>query len=199
MAAVLVVLAIAGPTSAAEPTPPKAIVESFQESLIAVMKEAKVLGVKGRYERLIPIIDHAFHLPLMTHIAASSHWNEATTPQRQALVAAFRRMSVSTLATLFDGYSGERFAHVGESPGPQGTLLVETRLIKSDNSSNDIAYVAKQIQNRWYLIDVIVDKGISELNVRRSEYRRVLQEHGVDGLIRVLNAKADELLAQKSG
>lgn len=197
--AALLVLLAAGPAPAADPMPPKAIVESFQQSLIAVMKEAKALGVKGRYERLVPIIDHAFHMPLMTHIAASSHWNEANATQRQALVSAFRRMSVSTLATLFDGYSGERFAHVGESPGPQGTLLVATRLVKSDNSSNDIAYVAKQIQNRWYLIDVIVDKGISELNVRRSEYRRVLQEDGIDGLIRVLNAKADELLAQKAG
>jgi phospholipid transport system substrate-binding protein len=199
VAAALLVLCATGPTFAADSMPPKAIVESFQQSLIAVMKEAKTLGVKGRYERLAPIIDHAFHLPLMTHIAASSHWNETTATQRHALVAAFRRMSASTLATLFDGYSGERFAHVGESAGPQGTLLVETRLVKSDNSTNDIAYVAKQIQNRWYLIDVIVDKGISELNVRRSEYRRVLQEQGVDGLIRVLNAKADELLAQKSG
>lgn len=198
-AAALVASFLLGPTAVAEPTPPKAIVESFQQSMIAIMKEAKVLGVKGRYERLAPIIDQAFHLPLMTHIAASSHWNEATTSQRQALVTAFRRMSVSTLATLLDGYSGERFAHVGESPGPQGTLLVETRLIKSDSTAHDIAYVAKQIQNRWYLIDVIVDKGISELNVRRSEYRRVLQQDGVDGLIRVLNAKADELLAQKSG
>jgi phospholipid transport system substrate-binding protein len=153
--------------------------------------------VKGRFERLAPVIDRSFHLPLMTNIAAGTHWNEASIPQRQALVSAFRRMSVSTLATLFDGYSGEKFTVIGESNGPQGTLLVETRLTKSDNSTNDIAYVAKQIQNRWYLIDVIVDKGISELSVRRSEYRRILQQDGVDGLIRALHTKADELLATK--
>jgi ABC-type transporter MlaC component len=43
-----------------------------------------------------------------------------------------------------------------------------------------------------------VDKGISELAVKRSEYRNVLQQDGVDGLVLTLNAKASQLLGEKS-
>lgn len=183
------------PTPAVSDDSPRAIVAQFQESLITVMKEAKALGVRGRYERLNPIVERAFHIPLMTQMATSSSWADASGEKRREIVGAFRRMNISTLATLFDGYKGETFQIVGERDGPQNTRIVETKIIKSDKSSNDIAYVARQFSSRWYLIDVVVDRGISEISVRRSEYARILKDQGVDGLIEVLNGKADELLS----
>ena len=58
----------------------------------------------------------------------------------------------------------------------------------------DITYVTHKIKGEWRIIDVLLDAGISELAVRRSEYRRVLKTGGVDGLIETLNRKADQLL-----
>lgn len=193
--AVLFVLVAAVPAGAAE-VEPRVLVERFQENLLAVMKEAETLGVKGRYDRLVSSIEETFYLPLMIRIASGPYWKGANQTQRSRLISAFRRMSVSRVATLFDGYAGETFEAIGEKPGPQNTLLVKTRIVIPDKSSVNLTYVAKAIKERWRLIDVIVDDGISELSVRRSEYRRVLQKEGVDGLIATLNKKADELIAQ---
>ncbi|MCC7017664.1 MAG: ABC transporter substrate-binding protein [Rhodospirillales bacterium] len=187
-----------GPMPAVSDDSPRAIVAHFQDSLIAVMKDAKALGVRGRYERLNPIVERAFHIPLMTQIATAGSWTDASSEKRREMVNAFRRMNISTLATLFDGYNGETFEIVSEHDGPQNTRIVETRLIKTDKSTNDIAYVARQFSARWYLIDVVVDRGISEISVRRSEYARILKDQGIDGLIAVLNGKADELLSAKT-
>ena len=184
-----------GPTPAVSGDSPRVIVADFQDSLVAVMKEAKALGVRGRYDRLNPIVESAFHIPLMTQMATAGSWADASGEKRREMVNAFRRMNISTLATLFNGYKGETFQIVGERDGPQNTRIVETQIIKSDKSTNDIAYVARQFSARWYLIDVVVDRGISEVSVRRSEYARILKDQGVDGLIAVLNGKADELLA----
>ena len=96
---------------------PRLIVEGFQETMLAVMKEAKTLGFRGRYERLAPAIARAFDLPLMVRIAIGSYWNLTSAEQRTRLATAFERMSVSTLATLITGYSGERFETIGEGPG----------------------------------------------------------------------------------
>jgi phospholipid transport system substrate-binding protein len=183
-----------GPTPAVSADSPRAIVTQFQDSLVAVMKDAKALGVRGRYERLNPIVEIAFHIPLMTQMATAGSWADASGEKRREMVRAFRRMNISTLATLFDGYKGETFQIVGERDGPQNTRIVETQIIKSDKSTNDISYVARQYSARWYLIDVVVDRGISEISVRRSEYARVLKDRGADGLIATLNGKADELL-----
>jgi phospholipid transport system substrate-binding protein len=175
---------------------PSEVVEAFQANLLQVMKEAEKLNVKQRFDRLAPSVERAFHLPLMVQIATANHWKSATPSQRVQLVSAFRRMSVSTLATLFDSYDGESFSLVGEKPGPQNTLLVITKLTKSDKSTVDIAYVARKFDDGWRMIDVIVDNGISELKVRRSEYAYVLNTDGVPGLIKLLNGKADELISK---
>jgi phospholipid transport system substrate-binding protein len=187
------------PTPAYSEDSPQVLVTQFQNALVNVMKDAKTLGVRGRFERLNPIVDRAFHIPLMTQIATAGAWSEADDDKRREMVNAFRRMNISTLATLFDGYSGETFKVVGEREGPQNTRIVETVLTKSDKSTNELAYVARRFSSRWYLIDVVVDRGISEITVRRSEYSRILKERGIDGLISTLNGKADELLSAKTG
>ena len=193
--AFLFVLVAAGPGGAAE-VEPRVLVERFQGNLLAVMKEAETLGVKGRYDRLVSSIEETFYLPLMIRIASGPYWKGANQTQRSRLISAFRRMSVSKAATLFDAYSGETFEAIGEKPGPQNTLLVKTKIVIPDKPSVNLTYVAKTIKDRWRLIDIIVDNGISELSVRRSEYRRVLQKEGIDGLIATLNKKADELIAR---
>ena len=184
------------PTARGAEEAPRLIVEGFQASLLAVMKEAKSLGFKGRYERLAPAIERAFDLPLMVQIAIGSYWNLTTADQRTRLASAFKRMSVSTLATLVTGYSGERFETIGEGPGRRSVYSVKTRIVDPDGSHVALTYIAKHYSNRWFLIDVVVDDGISELAVRQSEYRRILKKEGIEGLIRALNAKADQLMFQ---
>jgi len=191
----LLSLALSYP-AAAEPRSPSAVVAAFQSVLIDVMKEARGLSVKDRFDRLAPRVEEAFHLPLMIQIASGGSWKAATQSERLDLVRAFRRMSVSTLATLFDSYDGEVFNVVEEKPGQQNTRYVFTHLVKSDKSKVEIIYVARQFDDRWRLIDVIVDRGISELKVRQSEYHAVLRSEGVPGLIALLNGKADELIAK---
>jgi phospholipid transport system substrate-binding protein len=191
----LAIIFIAPTVNAAEMTSSK-VVERFQANLLEVMKEANTLSVQQRYARLRPSVEKSFHLPLMIQIAISNHWKDSTTSERRQLVNAFRRMSISILATLFDGYSGETFKLVEEKPGPQNTTLVVTKLVKSDQSTVEISYVTRQFKNGWRIIDVILDRGISELMVRRSEYRLILKNRGVAGLISVLNGKADELVSR---
>lgn len=191
----LICLAVLPGPAMAEPGPSDIVVE-FQADLLQVMKEAEKLSVRQRFERLAPSVDKSFHIPLMIQIVSSGFWKKATPSERTQLVGAFRRMSIATLATLFDGYSGEVFKLEKEMPGPQKTMMVMTKLIKSDKSTVDIAYVLRPFKESWRIIDVILDNGISELKVRQSEYRLILKNKGIPGLISLLNGKADELISQ---
>ncbi len=192
------VLVAAGWPAAAGATAdtPSAVVEGFHGNLLAVMKEAGELGVKGRYRRLESAVASAFDLQRMIRIASGSYWKKAAPAKREALLAGFARMSVGTYAAQFDGFSGEAFETLGEKPGPQGTVLVKTRIVRPDDSPVGLTYVLKQADAGWRIADVLLDDSISQLAVRRSEYRRVLRKNGVDGLIAVLNRKADELTAE---
>lgn len=175
---------------------PVAVVEQFQADLIHVMQNAHMMSVRERYDRLMPAAEAAFHFPIMAGMAAGGYWKTATQAQREALVRAFMRKNISTVATLFDGYSGERFDTVGDREAPQNSRVVETRLNSKDGSFVKLAYRLVNVGSHWRIIDVIVDDGISEVSVRKSEYHDTLRTSGIDGLIRTLDAKADELLAE---
>ena len=170
------------------------VIEKVHQTLLSVMKEAESLGVKGRYERLQSPVTEAFHLPLMIRVAAGRFWKRANPGQRERLLAAFTRMSVGNYAARFDGYSGQRFVTLGERPGPGKTRLVATQIVSPGDDPVDLTYVMKNIENRWRIGDVLFDNAISELAVRRSEYRRVLKQDGIDGLIAILEAKARTLV-----
>jgi len=194
-AVLLSVMVLLLPTSARAETA-SARVQSFQNGLISVMKDAEQLGVQGRYERLKPLISDTFNLPLMAALSAGPYWKAADTDQRDRLVSAFTRMSVAMLATLFDGYSGESFTLNGEKQGPQGiTFVITTLTSPSRQNGVEISYVARQSEGTWRLIDVIVDGGISEMKVRISEYNQTLKTGGISTLSTLLEDKAKQLLA----
>ena len=176
--------------------PPIQVVETFQVELLSVMQNAHLMSVRERYDMLKPAVEKAFHFPIMTSIATGNYWKSASNAQRAALVDAFKRNNVSTVATLFDGYSGEVFRTVGERAAPQNSRMVETHLESRDGSAVKLDYRLVQLDDRWWIIDVIVDDGISEMSVRKSEYRDTLAKGGIDHLTEVLNAKVAELLAQ---
>ncbi len=188
-------LAYISPATAGQEAPAK-VVETFQEHLLAVMQNAKSLSVKQRYERLRPPIEAAFFIPIMLATTTGSYWKAMTPEQKARLAEAFNRKNISTVATLFDGYSGQLFERVSEKAAPQKTRLVETRIVNPDGSDVSLDYRVMRIRGTWRIIDVIVDDGISEMSVRRSEFRDILKTTGVDGLIATLNKKADELLAE---
>ena len=196
VAMILALSVLANPAVRAESDSASETARRFQAELLDVMKVADKLPVTERFKRLAPTVDRSFHLPLMTQIATGQYWSRATMEERETLVRAFRRMSIATLATLFSGYSGETFHVTDEKPGPSQTKLVLTHLLKADGEKIQIAYIARQFNSGWRMIDVIVDNGISELKVRRSEYNLVLKKGGVPALIALLNGKADELMSQ---
>mgnify|MGYP000282501748 CR=1 FL=1 len=182
--------------AAAQEDPARTVIQRFQQDLLAVMKEAQNLGVTGRYQRLQPKIEEAFHLALMIRVATGSFWRKADKEQQSRLVAAFKRLSISTYANRFDGYSGQVFEIVDQRPGPQKTVLVKTRIVSPGDSPARLTYVVKEFKGQWRIVDILLDNDISELAVRRSEYSRLLKKNGVDGLIAALNRKADGLVEE---
>ncbi len=117
---------------------PEAVVASFQDRLVNVMKVAHSLTVEQRFKRLEPTFDMTFHFQIMTQIAVGNHWRTTDHASRSKATQSFRRLSISILATLLDGYSGEFFEHQRNTPGPSKTILVVTH-------EEDIAKMCKRI------------------------------------------------------
>ena len=172
------------------------IIDQFHASLLAVMKNADKSGARERYRILEPEVAKRYDLRLMIALATGKHWRSASDSSRERLKEAFHRFSAATYASRFSGYSGQSFKTLTVNTGPRKTKLVATEIRRPDGPPVALTYVTRKIAAGWRVVDVLVEGGISEVAVRRSEYRSVLASDGVDGLIRVLDQKTRTLLKE---
>ncbi len=196
MAGILALAALAVPAGRGEAATanPAATIESFYDTLLAVMKEGRRVPFDQRYARLEPAIARAFDLPLMTRIAIGPGWMNLTADQQQRLEAAFARYTIATYTNRFDDYSGERF-EVDKTPvaNPNG-MIVQTRLVPADGRPISLNYLMRQgPDGQWRIIDIYLSGTISELATRRAEFSAILSRQGADGLIRVLDQRSAAL------
>jgi len=170
-------------------------VSSLSDALLDTMKQAKELGVKGRYDKLSPVLAKTYDLPLMTRIAVGPNWATLTPEQQKAVVAAFTRMTTATYASRFDGFSGEQFVILQTVDQKNGDKIVKTQIIQSNGKPVALSYLVRNTGSDWRIIDVYLNGTISELANRRAEFGAVLKSGGADGLVSSLNKQGDKLLA----
>ena len=174
---------------------PSQAIERLDAALLDVMRNAKTLGVRGRYARLRPVMEQVFNLPVMARIAVGPPWTQMTPEQQQAVQQAFAEWSIATYAARFDGYSGESFQVLGENRLANGDVLVRTQLNRPNDSPVQLNYLMRQFDGSWRIVDVYLTGTISELASRRSEFSAILREGGPDRLVQELRQRTQKLLA----
>ena len=180
----------------AQGTPAAGVVETLHAELIGVMREADSLGFTGRRDRLAPVIESAFELPLIARASTGRYWKKLDEAQRARLVDAFTRLTVATYAGRFDGFDGESFRIVSQRPAPRETVLVNSELVKSDGDTVELNYLLRETDAGWRIIDVYLDGVYSELATRRSVYAGLIGRKGIEGLIAAIE---DKIVEYESG
>ena len=180
------------PTFAGNGTAEQVVVQ-FHNALLSVMQEAKSSDYKGRFKKLKPHIVQSFNLPVMIRIATGRFWRKASQQEQDHLLKVFTDFSVGTYASRFSSYSGQKFLKRGFRKGPQETILVDTIIYNPTGTDVPITYVTRKAQGTWHIIDILLESGISEIAVRRAEYRHLLQSDGIEGLISSITEKLKSL------
>ncbi|MGK9168761.1 ABC transporter substrate-binding protein [Inquilinus limosus] len=193
--ALLLPLPFAAPAaSAAEP---RQVVETLDAALLDVMKNADSLGFRGRYQKLEPVLDQVFNLPLMARIAVGPDWSTLNPTQQQKVMDAFRRFSITTYAARFDGYSGESFQVNDVKPVSGGDQVVDTRLVRPSGAPVALNYRLRASGANWQIIDVYLNGTISQLANYRSEFGATLRRGGGDALVQLIERKIAELTPRR--
>lgn len=173
---------------------PTAVVEGFHARLLEVMRNATVLGVRGREQRLRPAMEAAFNLPAMTRIAIGPAWAGLPPPEQQALVRAFGDWSIANYAKQFNGFGGESFTTLGVGTLPSGDHLVRTQLNRPDDTPVALSYLLRGDDGAWRIVDIYLAGTISELASRRAEFTSLLREGGTGRLLADLRTRTAALL-----
>jgi phospholipid transport system substrate-binding protein len=128
---------------------PAARIAGLHGALLETMKQGRQLGMKGRYERLAPILFETYDVPLMARIAVGPSWQSMPSNQQSGVVEAFSQMMVATYASRFDEYSGERFEVLQTEEQPPADKIVRTRITQSNGKAASLNYLMRRSGAEW--------------------------------------------------
>jgi phospholipid transport system substrate-binding protein len=169
----------------------RAPVQALDDGLLAIMKSGKAAGVAGRSERIAPIVDRVFDLPLMTRLTVGPAWLTMSAADQAAVIAAFRRLTIAQYARNFDGWSGEKFTISPRIEERAGDKLVRTTLAGS-GAPVAISYRLRQNGGQWKIIDIFYNNAISQVATRRADFAGVLAAGGPKALVAHLDQLAQK-------
>ena len=189
MAMALLVLILSLPAAAIGTDSAAAqVVKKLHAELLEVMKRAKALGYKGRYQRLAPLVASSYDFPFISKLVVGRYWSEFSPEQKEQFVNTFTKLSIATYANQFAGYGGEHFKTISAEESTRGRLLIKTVLIKSNGEEVELDYMLHQKEGQWQIINVIA-QGVSDLSLKRAQYTSYLKKEGFDALLQRLNEK----------
>ncbi len=170
-------------------------VQSFYDTLLATMKQGKQLGVKGRYDKLKPVIEHAFDLPGMTRLSVGPSWNTMSPQDQQALTTALSRYTIANYASNFNSYDGEKFV-VEPASTPRGADKIVASKLITGKETIPFNYRMRQVGSSWKVIDIFLNGYVSQIAKQRSDFGATVQSGGAAALEKKIDSLSDKLMKE---
>ena len=176
-------------TAGSENRNPEQVIQYLQSSLLHVMQDGEKLGYDGRYKYLEPVIDQSHDVDLIIKtILGATYWSQLDATQQDLMVETFRQLSIATYAGRFTHHEGEQFRIIEQRELPREQVLVRSQLTQSDGGTVNFDYVLHQDRGQWRISNILFD-GVSDLAIKRGEYRAIMQRSGFQALIDMLKEK----------
>lgn len=167
---------------------PEQVVSYLHDALIKAMREGEKLGYRGRFDLLAPIVDQTHDLDFIARTTLGANWAQLDAEQQRTFSDIFRKLSIGTYAGWFKGYGGERFEFLERQSMPRDQVMVRSRLVQPSGEIVRFDYILRQGKDGWRIINILAD-GVSDLALKRVEYRAILQRDGFPTLIDMLKKK----------
>jgi phospholipid transport system substrate-binding protein len=191
LAAALMMTGVAAYAEAADPAVQP--VQNFYDTLLDTMKHGKQLGLKGRYDKLKPVIEQAFDLPGMTRLSVGPKWNEMTPQDQQALVVALSRYTIANYAGNFTSFDGEKFIVEPASAERRTDRVVMTKLI-AGSQTIPFNYLMRKTGANWKVIDIYLSGFVSQMAKQRSDFGATVNSGGAPALVKKIDTLTDKLM-----
>ena len=167
---------------------PEQVVKRLHESLAEAMREGSRLGFKGRLELLTPIVTRTHELDFIARTTLGNLWSKLSPDQQVTFTDTFRQLSISSYADWFKSHEGEAFEFVDQQSMPREQVLVRSRIVKGKDEVARLDYVLRETKDGWRIINIMAN-GVSDLALKRVEYRSILERDGFPALIDMLKKK----------
>jgi phospholipid transport system substrate-binding protein len=187
-----VLLAPAAARAAGDVSPQELVRETSSRMLKALREERELIANNPEhlYELVSTIVLPYFDFERMSMWVLGKNWRTATADQRVQFVEQFRQLLVRTYGTALSEYSDEEIIYLPVlGDGKQERVTVRTE-IEQAGSTIPISYSMYKAHDGWKVYDVVIS-GVSLVTNYRSTFSSIIEDKGMDSLIRQMSERSD--------
>ena len=188
----LTLLTISRAEESLQSGPAVKVIETLNATLLDCMKRGNELTYSGRYALLEPVMNQSFFFLYMLMKSSGSYWKDLEIDQRKQFYEKYIAWSVATYAARFKEYKGQQFVVVSSELVRKKYMRVISHIVKNDNKTRKFEYLLLENKGDWLIVDIQVE-GVSQLSLTRSQFKSVLKDKGIEGLLKVLDKKTNML------
>ena len=177
--------------------PAVGVIETLNITLLDCMKRGDELGYSGRYALLEPVLNRSFYFLYMIVKSSGSYWKNLGVNNQKQLLEKYTAWSVATYASRFKKYKGQQFIVVSSKPFRKKYMKVVSHIVKNNDKIRKFTYLLAKNKGSWFIVDIQVE-GVSQLSLTRAQFKSVLKDKGIEGLLKVLDEKTAILQQEKN-
>ena len=167
--------------------------------------ESKVLaGVNELHESLIKIsnktinsdnlamiddvVKNSYDLEKMGKIIIGIDWKQMDTKTQKEFINVFKRFISVNYFRRFNKINELDFEHQTVTDIEDKFKLARV-ILTADNEKFKIDYLLGFKNEKWKIFDVLLDGSISEVATKKSDFKKIIKEEGVSGLVKNLRIR----------
>ncbi len=178
--------------------------ESLPEELIRTASNQVLSRIQSDPEqyqqdpaKLYALVDEIvlphFDFGTMTDLALGRYKTKISTEQRRLITNEFRILLVRTYGKALLEYNDQKIIYLPiEGSLESGDVTVRTEIEQKGGFPIPLNYSLKQTGHGWKVYDISVDE-ISLVTNYRSSFSREIRKNGIDGLIKTLRERNQDL------
>lgn len=144
-----------------------------------------------RRQELKKAISSIFDYTEMARRSLGRDWNDRTPAEKKQFVDLFATLLENSYADKIESYNHEKIEYLNESVDGD-YAEVRSRIITRLRDQFSLDYRLMNKNGTWMVYDVVIE-GVSLVSNYRSQFNRIISEHGYSGLLKKLEERREEI------
>ena len=139
-------------------------------------------------EMIDDVVKNSYDLEKMGKIIIGIDWKQTDTKTQKEFINVFKRFISVNYFRRFNKINELDFEHqtvkvIGEK------FKLARVILTADNEKLKIDYLLGFKNEKWKIFDVLLDGSISEVATKKSDFKKIIEEEGLSGLVKNLRIR----------
>ena len=139
-------------------------------------------------EMIDDVVKNSYDLEKMGKIIIGIDWKQIDTKTQKEFINVFKRFISVNYFRRFNKINELHFEHQTVTNIEDKFKLARV-ILTADNEKLKIDYLLGFKNEKWKIFDVLLDGSISEVATKKSDFKKIIKEEGVSGLIKNLSIR----------